>query len=196
MGGRTLQALILSEYRKLVFENHKISIKPVVLLKSKTISESKSFYNEFHDKLRILSPTDIEDIRITNSSNEIFANAFKFFDEIKLTNDELVDLIKIDFSESKCVNMNELNPENEKIVNNLDEKDNQHRLIFIVDKLTEGWDVLSLFDIVRLYETRQGGPKGDCIQIYNKRSSVNWSRSKILPIPIYNRTVKRQKKVL
>jgi len=158
--GRTLQALILSEYRKLVFENHKISIKPVVLLKSKTISESKSFYNEFHDKLRILSPTDIEDIRITNSSNEIFANAFKFFDEIKLTNDELVDLIKIDFSESKCVNMNELNPENEKIVNNLDEKDNQHRLIFIVDKLTEGWDVLSLFDIVRLYETRQGGPKG------------------------------------
>lgn len=158
--GRTLQALILSEYRKLIFENHNISIKPVVLLKSKTISESKKFYNEFHDKLRNLSPADIENIRLNNSSNEIFANAFKFFDEIKLTNDELVDLIKIDFSESKCVNMNELNPENEKIVNNLDEKDNQHRLIFIVDKLTEGWDVLSLFDIVRLYETRQGGPKG------------------------------------
>lgn len=158
--GRTLQAIILSEYRKLLFEKHNISIKPVVLLKSKTISESNSFYKEFHEKLKVLSPADIENIKITNSGNEIFSNAFKFINDINLTNDELVDLIKIDFSQSNCVNMNELNSENENIVNNLDEKDNNYRLIFIVDKLTEGWDVLSLFDIVRLYETRQGGPKG------------------------------------
>jgi type III restriction enzyme len=158
--GRTLQALILSEYRKLLFEKHNISIKPVVLLKSKTISESNSFYNEFHEKLKLLSPVDIEDIKITNSGNEIFSNAFNFFNDINLTSDELVDLIKIDFSQSNCVNMNALNSENENIVNNLDEKNNNYRLIFIVDKLTEGWDVLSLFDIVRLYETRQGGPKG------------------------------------
>ena len=158
--GRSLQAIILSEYRKLIFEQYNISIKPVVLLKSKTIVESNSFYNEFHEKLKTLSPTDIENLKRTNSNNEIFVNAFKFFDDINLTNDELVDLIKINFSEFNCVNMNELNAENENIVNNLDEKDNHYRLIFIVDKLTEGWDVLSLFDIVRLYETRQGGPKG------------------------------------
>src|SRR5699024_7724241 len=30
------------------------------------------------------------------------------------------------------------------------------RVIFAVDKLNEGWDVLNLFDIVRLYDTRDG----------------------------------------
>ena len=33
--------------------------------------------------------------------------------------------------------------------------------MFAVQKLNEGWDVLNLFDIVRLYETRDG--KGDKI---------------------------------
>lgn len=158
--GRTLQALIISEYRKLIFEEHKISIKPVVLLKSKTIVESKRFYEEFYEKLKLLEPDEIESIRLANTSNDIFNNAFSFFSSIHLSHDNLVDLIKADFAEENSVNMNSLNPENEKIVNNLDEKDNHYRLIFIVDKLTEGWDVLSLFDIVRLYETRQGGPKG------------------------------------
>lgn len=31
-----------------------------------------------------------------------------------------------------------------------------YRAVFAVDKLNEGWDVLNLFDIVRLYETRDG----------------------------------------
>lgn len=30
------------------------------------------------------------------------------------------------------------------------------RAVFAVNKLNEGWDVLNLFDIVRLYETRDG----------------------------------------
>ena len=33
-------------------------------------------------------------------------------------------------------------------------KDNLIRAIFTVDKLNEGWDVLNLYDIVRLYNTR------------------------------------------
>ena len=39
-------------------------------------------------------------------------------------------------------------------VNNLEDKNNNYRAIFAVDKLNEGWDVLNLFDIVRLYDTR------------------------------------------
>ncbi len=38
------------------------------------------------------------------------------------------------------------------VVNDLENKNNKYRMIFTVDKLTEGWDVLNLFDIVRLYE--------------------------------------------
>jgi len=157
---RTLQALIISEFRKLMFEKKGVSIKPVVLLKSKTIIESNSFYEEFFEKLNTLDSSMIALIKGSSSSNVFLGNAFDFFNRMGLTDTKLIDLLKMDFSEELSVNMNKLNPENERIVNNLDEKDNKYRLIFIVDKLTEGWDVLSLYDIVRLYDTRQGGTKG------------------------------------
>ena len=38
----------------------------------------------------------------------------------------------------------------------VEDKSNPYRAVFAVDKLNEGWDVLNLFDIVRLYETRDG----------------------------------------
>ena len=41
-----------------------------------------------------------------------------------------------------------------KIVNSLEDRDNQCRVIFVVEKLVEGWDVLNLYDIVRLGETK------------------------------------------
>lgn len=157
---RTLQAILVSEYRKLIFEQNNITIKPVVLLKSKTIKESNEFYNEFYEQLRDLQPNAVEFIKNANQGNSLLSNAFDFFESIDLSMEELVDLIKVDFAIDNSVNMNELNPKNESIVNNLDEKDNHYRIVFIVDKLTEGWDVLSLYDIVRLYETRQGGSKG------------------------------------
>lgn len=158
--GRSLQAIIISQYRKLMFEKHNISIKPVVLLKSKTISDSNSFYAEFYQKLKHLNSDEIASIKEQTKDNGLFKAAFDFFDDEKISNESLAELIKLDFAQEHSVNMNALNPENEQIVNNLDEKNNHYRLIFIVDKLTEGWDVLSLFDIVRLYETRQGGPRG------------------------------------
>ena len=42
--------------------------------------------------------------------------------------------------------------ETEKLLNNLEAADNPDPCHFTVDRLTEGWDVLNLFDIVRLYE--------------------------------------------
>ena len=42
------------------------------------------------------------------------------------------------------------------MLNSLEDKTNPYRAVFAVDKLNEGWDVLNLFDIVRLYETRDG----------------------------------------
>ena len=38
------------------------------------------------------------------------------------------------------------------MLNSLEDKNNYIRAIFTVKRLTEGWDVLNLFDIVRLYE--------------------------------------------
>lgn len=47
---RTLQAIVISEFRKLMFEKNNVSINPVILLKSKTIKDSNDFYNEFFEK--------------------------------------------------------------------------------------------------------------------------------------------------
>ena len=41
-------------------------------------------------------------------------------------------------------------------LNTLENPENEIRAIFAVDMLNEGWDVLNLFDIVRLYDTRDG----------------------------------------
>jgi type III restriction enzyme len=41
-------------------------------------------------------------------------------------------------------------------LNSLESKNNEIRAIFAVNMLNEGWDVLNLFDIVRLYDTRDG----------------------------------------
>lgn len=153
---KSLQALIMSEYRKLMFEAHGINILPVVLLKSQRIKESKDFEEEFHKKINELSEKEIVSLQNVSVSNTFLKNAFEFFNESKITNTSLINLIQLDFAEANCINMNSGDEvENEKIVNNLDEPTNHYRAIFIVDTLTEGWDVLSLFDIVRLYDTRQ-----------------------------------------
>ena len=43
-----------------------------------------------------------------------------------------------------------------KLLATLENDDNPVRAIFTVNMLQEGWDVLNLFDIVRLYDTRDG----------------------------------------
>ncbi|KMV75921.1 hypothetical protein PSAG_04704, partial [Fusobacterium animalis D11] len=43
---RTLIALVLSEYRKYLFTDLKLNIKPVLMLKSSKIIDSQNFYKE------------------------------------------------------------------------------------------------------------------------------------------------------
>ena len=52
------------------------------------------------------------------------------------------------------VNSESQSIEKQIILNSLEDPDNPYRLVFAVDILNEGWDVLNLFDIVRLYESR------------------------------------------
>lgn len=153
---RTIQALLLSQYRLKLFQKHGHNVKPVILLKSQKIEESKRFFNEFHTKLQRLSGADIA--CFDNDSSSIVSRMFKFFDENGITHDALAEELKQDFSEEHSIIMNSKDDAvaNKQIsVNSLEEPNNPYRLIFTVDMLNEGWDVLNLFDIVRLYETRQ-----------------------------------------
>ncbi len=160
---RTLMALILSEYRRYLFGETKQDIKPVIMLKSKIVKESQEFYKLFFRKIKELTPQDIE--HLSNSYQDegsLLSTALSYFLEQDKSNsfNLLVNSIKDAFTEEQSIIMNGKSDDNEKnriLVNSLESKDNPIRIIFAVDMLDEGWDVLNLFDIVRLYDTRQGG---------------------------------------
>ena len=72
-----------------------------------------------------------------------------------ITLENLALELREEFSENKCISVNSKDDCEKKqiAVNTLEDSDNEYRAIFAVDKLNEGWDVLNLFDIVRMYDT-------------------------------------------
>lgn len=152
---RELQAVILSQYRLKVFQENRIPVKPVVLFKAATISESKRHQMDFHQMIKELSGEDI--VRIAGAAGaEVMKSAFSYFKEKKISYDQLAQEIKEDFGEAHIMSANDDKEadEHQLLLNSLEDYDNPYRAIFEVKKLDEGWDVLNLFDIVRLYETR------------------------------------------
>ena len=73
-------------------------------------------------------------------------------------------------------------------LNSLEEDANKLRVIFAVDKLNEGWDVLNLFDVVKLYETPSTAgnpPTTREIQLIGQRRKIlsfsNYPRPRKIP---------------
>lgn len=166
---RVLQAVLLSQYRLKLFQDNKKLIKPVILFKSDKIDSSKKFsQEEFRPLIDNLSESDLLRIR-TQTSNPLLVKMFEYFDT-HTTNEQLISEIKEDFSHEKCISVNSKEDKGtyQLLINSLEDRNNLIRCIFAVDQLNEGWDVLNLFDIVRLYETRSaerhGGPGRQTIQ--------------------------------
>ena len=153
---RTLGALILSEYRRSLFADCGQDIKPVVLLKSRRIADSESFYRTFFENLERLTPEEVSSI--DSPDNALLSKAIRYFREKDETLESLTYALKLGFAQENSIIMNgsrDNTADKQLAVNSLEEPSNPYRLIFTVDMLNEGWDVLNLFDIVRLYETRQ-----------------------------------------
>lgn len=164
---RTLIALILSEYRRYLFADLKLNIKPVIMLKSQKIKESETFHDEFFKKLNQL--TSYEIIALQSANISLLSKAIAYFEEKDDTLENLEHSLKNSFAEDNTIIMNgssDDNDANQIKVNSLEDKDNHIRLIFAVDMLNEGWDVLNLFDIVRLYDSRQSSGKAGQIGSY------------------------------
>lgn len=151
---RAMQTVILSQYKRKLFAAINQDIKPVMMLKSKTIKENKLFYDEFISAIKRLNVTDI--VKIREGAKGDIKEAFSYFDELGIEIENFLLEIKEDFKEENLllVDGNTINPEKQLQLNTLEVKDNEFRAVFAVDMLNEGWDVLNLFDIVRLYETR------------------------------------------
>ncbi len=154
---RMLQAVILSQYRRKIAEKYKIKLKPVILFKSKSINDSEKNFNLFREKIENLSANDIEIIK-SKSKGTILEKIFEYLEKEKITLENFVIELKEDFSEEKCILLDSenINKELQIKLNSLEDENNEIRAIFAVKMLDEGWDVLNLFDIVRLYDTRDG----------------------------------------
>lgn len=154
---RILQAVILHYYKQSVATANRIQLKPIILFKGKTISDSQKNKADFHKLMESLTRNDID--RIRRSKVPIIKQAFRFFDKHNTSSERLARDLKEAFEEKYCLAVNsKIEKEKYQVeVNRLEEENNPIRAIFAVQMLSEGWDVLNLFDIVRCYDTGSTG---------------------------------------
>lgn len=167
---RALSAVIISQYRRKVAEKHKIALKPVILFKANRVTipkvseplegknpktvVSSEFKQAFHQLISGLNEKMIE--QQTRIQNETLGNAFQFFQVQGITHGDLVNELKNDFGPDYCLTVDDDKDLEAKqiLLNTLEDPNNEIRAVFATEKLNEGWDVLNLFDIVRLYNSR------------------------------------------
>lgn len=175
---RVLHALLFAWYRHQIALNYGIAnFKPVMLFRSKTVDESKADYLAFLNWVENVQAIDFSflttfwaSLNDSDNANEQgktrTEQALKFMQENKFEFVHLANWIKQNYqkhnviitnSETNKTKTEKTDSETEKLLNNLEAADNPIRAIFTVGRLTEGWDVLNLFDIVRLYEGQNGG---------------------------------------
>ncbi len=151
---RALHAVVLSQYRRKVAEKCGLAIKPVLLMKSRTIRESEAFEAAFHTGIAGLDAAGLETLKKVASG--VVQKAFAYFEAQNISLEDLAIELRQDFDENRTVIINSKEDSEKKqlLVNSLEDKTNEIRVVFTVNMLNEGWDVLNLFDIVRLYDTR------------------------------------------
>lgn len=156
---RFLGALLLSLYRELLAQKHSIVLKPVILFKSESVKESLQNQEKFIEFVENLEVLQIENFyKNVNEQSELLNKSLEFF-KTKFGNtyaSHIISFLKNNFKALYILNTNDDKEleKNQILLNTLENKNNQIRVIFSVDKLNEGWDVLNLFDIVRLTNTK------------------------------------------
>ena len=157
---RAIQAIMLSQYRLKVFQDNRLSVKPVVLFKAAKIADSNAFMEDFIDTVRNLTGDELR--RVSElTDNETLGEAYAYFEKNGISFEQLAQELRDDFSAEHCISANDDKEAAARQIalNSLEDATNPYRAVFEVKKLDEGWDVLNLFDIVRLYETRQSSGK-------------------------------------
>lgn len=155
---KILDAVLLSQYRKLIaLDNNITGFRPVVLFKSNQIATSKAKQEDFIQIIDSLTPEKITH-HLANKRMQLSSATSIWYKVIaRYTKDDLItiiDMIKDDFNEMNLLNVNKthLMEEQPVLLNTLEQIDNPIRAVFAVAKVNEGWDVLNLYDIVRISE--------------------------------------------
>ncbi|MGO4695336.1 DEAD/DEAH box helicase family protein [Paenibacillus sp. 2TAB26] len=155
---KMIHAMLLSQYRKYVAREHDIFLKPIILFKSNKIATSLGANNTFLNLVEGLSIDQLQNIIekgliLYQNEQSIWRKMFSYYHEKDIA--QVVRDLKWDFTSETILNANEssfLSESNALLMNTLEDTNNPIRAIFAVAKLNEGWDVLNLFDIVRISE--------------------------------------------
>lgn len=165
-GDKMLDAVLLSQYRKLIATDNGITgFKPVILFKSNKIAISKAKQDEFSQLITALTPETVRrhlaNKKVQLSSDTSIWNKViqRYADSDLIT---VIGQIQEDFNDFNLLNVNksDLMEENPILLNTLEEVDNPVRAVFAVAKVNEGWDVLNLYDIVRISEQASSSKNG------------------------------------
>lgn len=157
---KILHALLMSEYKKYVAEKNDIILKPVIMFQSTTIKGSQELHQIMLDYLEQLTLEKLEQIveagyKFYTGQNSIWSKVFSFYKQSNLI--KVLDDLKWNFNKQTTLNVNndKEKEKNAQLLNNLEDFNNPIRVIFAVYKLNEGWDVLNLFDIVKIDEKKK-----------------------------------------
>lgn len=159
-----VNAVALSEYRRLLAERTMhTAINPIVLIKSTKIAESEKDRKFFDDVISTLRAEDLKELQNTaknkniNHEHEIISDMFKWIADHKNGLVQQGDwdglqafttLIRANFAHENTLIYNSQKKEKSDLLPQLDDPRNKIRAIFSVNALNEGWDVLSLYDII------------------------------------------------
>ncbi|WP_438496816.1 DEAD/DEAH box helicase family protein [Paenibacillus sp. IHBB 3054] len=159
---KMLNVVLLSQFRKYraYAEGITGSFKPVIMFKSPIIAISLEATKVFNEVIATLKVSDLVAFikrQQVLDSNE--SSALELVYNYYLQNEDnlakIVREIKQDFDPRNVLNANDtsgnmLEKGQYEALNTLESPNNLYRVVFAVAKLTEGWDVLNLYDIVRI----------------------------------------------
>ncbi len=177
---KIIYALTFNWYRhKLALKYNIPNFKPVILFRRKLVEDSNDDFEYFFEVVENLELNDLSfidlDIPKNSNSNTVHEQGLSRTQQIYnlLKSDEakneFIQYVKNNFKKDVNVVITnsktnktkkekiEKNLENE--LNNLEASNNNIRAIFTVKRLTEGWDVQNLYDIVRMDTTQNTGSK-------------------------------------
>ena len=159
---KMLNVVLLSQFRKYRAYADGVTgtFKPVIMFKSPKVSVSLEANKVFNELISNLNVADLmsfikrQQVLDTNDSSALEL-AYNYYLKNEDDLPKIVREIKQDFDPRNVLNANDtsgniLEKGQYEALNTLESPNNLYRVVFAVAKLTEGWDVLNLYDIVRI----------------------------------------------
>lgn len=162
---KMLNVVLLSQFRKYRAQIEGVTgnFKPVIMFKSAKVAISLAATKTFNALIADLNASKLIDfIKRQQLLDSNDSSALKLAYTFYLKNEDrlayIVREIKHDFDPRNVLNANDtsgnmLEKGQYEALNTLESPNNFYRVVFAVAKLTEGWDVLNLYDIVRITES-------------------------------------------